>query len=145
MKKLSEFALAEWLLRIALSFTLLSAVADRLGIWPADWSVWGNWEAFVEYTALLNPWFPASMIPMVSVVVTGIEIILGVLLLTQVQTVWVARLTAALLAVFALSMSFTLSVKAPLDYSVWVAAAAAFLLSSIYSEKIKFDRVTNGK
>lgn len=36
-------------LRLAISFTILSAVADRFGFW-GDNSSWGNWGNFVIYT-----------------------------------------------------------------------------------------------
>ena len=42
-------------MRLAIAFGFLSAVADRLGLWPEEISAWGNWESFLEYTQLINP------------------------------------------------------------------------------------------
>jgi hypothetical protein len=42
-------------LRLALSFSFLSAVADRFGWWLAQITVWGNWENFVAYTQVIDP------------------------------------------------------------------------------------------
>jgi hypothetical protein len=44
---------------------------------------------------------------------------------------WWAFGAAAVLLSFALTMSCALGVKAPLDFSVWTAAAAAFLLGVV--------------
>lgn len=44
-------------LRLALSAGFLSAVADRFGIWSKEVSVWGNWDSFLNYTQVINPWF----------------------------------------------------------------------------------------
>ena len=43
-------------LRLAISVTMLSAVADRLGFWGKN-SVWGNWENFEKYTRKLTFFF----------------------------------------------------------------------------------------
>jgi hypothetical protein len=50
------------------------------------------------------------------------------LLLIGFQKRWVTLLSGILLLTFAFSMSFSLNVKAPFDYSVFAAAACAFLL-----------------
>lgn len=48
-------------LRFAISIGFLSAVADRFGLWSKEVSVWGNWNSFLEYTQLINPWIPDSV------------------------------------------------------------------------------------
>jgi hypothetical protein len=48
---------------------------------------------------------------------------------------WWTFAAAVLLLSFALTMSCALGVKAPLDYSIWTAAAAAFLLGMIALRK----------
>ena len=126
---LLEHKISEWFLRIALSAGFLSASADRFGLWPKNVSAWGNWESFVNYTKNLNPFAPDSLIPFLAYTATGLEIALGVLLLTNFQTKWVARASGALLLLFALSMTFSNSIKTPLDYSVFTGSAAAFALS----------------
>src|SRR5689334_17930898 len=50
--------IAVWLLRVALAFSFLSAVADRFGLWGQFGSgvAWGDFERFTAYTAQLL-WF----------------------------------------------------------------------------------------
>jgi thiosulfate dehydrogenase [quinone] large subunit len=135
--KLSEIKISEWFLRIALSAGFLSASADRFGMWPKEHSAWGNWQSFVAYTKSLNPLVPEILIPFLAYAATGLEIGLGVLLLTTFKTNWVAKASSGLLLLFALSMTFSNSIKAPLDYSVFTASAAAFVLSFIVSKENK--------
>ncbi len=129
--KLPEIKIAEWFLRISLSAGFLSATADRFGLWPKEVSVWGNWQSFVNYTKSLNPFAPDSLVPFLAYTATGLEIALGVLLLTNFKTKWVAKASSALLLLFALSMTISKSIKAPLDYSVFTGSAAAFALSQL--------------
>lgn len=136
--KVSELKIAEWFLRVALSAGFLSAVADRFGLWPKAISAWGNWHNFADYTKSLVPFaLSNSLTSFFAYVATGLEIVLGVLLLTNFKTNWVAKGSSALLLLFALSMTFSKSIKAPLDYSVFTAASAAFALSIIVNLKTK--------
>jgi thiosulfate dehydrogenase (quinone) large subunit len=128
--------ITEWFLRIAISAGMLSAIADRFGIWPKSVSVWGNWSAFLDYTQLINPWLPAKAIPLIGGLATGLELLLGLLLLVPFKTALVAKATGFLLLAFGLAMAFSLGPKAPLDYSVFCASAAAFALSLIKAEQI---------
>ncbi len=86
---------------------------------------------FVEYTAQLNPLLPDALVRGVAAGVTGLELILAGLLLAGVWPRRVAGVSAALLATFAVAMTLTLGPKAPLDYSVFSAAAAAALLAFV--------------
>jgi len=132
--KISENKIIEWFLRIALSAGFLSAVADRFGLWPQEVSAWGNWDSFIAYTQSLNPLFPVEMIPIMGFIATFLEIILAVLLLTKFKTSLLAKASGFLLLIFALSMTFSKSIKLPLDYSVFCAAAAAFALSELVKQ-----------
>lgn len=116
----------EWFLRISISAGFLSAVADRFGLWPASVSVWGNWEAFVAYTRSINPWFPEFLAPALAWMATILEIAFGLLLLTKFKTRLVALGSGYLILLFGISMALSTSIKAPLDYSVFSASAAAF-------------------
>lgn len=119
----------QFFLRLSLAITMLSAVADRFGIWGAH-VAWGNWENFEKYTAQLTFFLPALLSKMSAYTATFLEIILPVLLLLGFKLKWTAMATGVLLLLFALSMSIALGVKAPLDYSVWIGSAAAFLLAA---------------
>lgn len=122
-----EANLVEWFLRIALSIGLLSAVADRIGLWPKEMSAWGNWKAFTDYTGTLLNFLPASVIPALAAIATGLEIIFGVALSLPFKTRFFAQATGALLICFGLAMAVSLNIKAPLDYSVFIGAAACAL------------------
>lgn len=126
-------------LRLAISVGFLSAVADRFGLWNAKISVWGNWNSFLEYTALINPWIPSSMIPAAGVVATGLEVLFAVFLILGYRTELVARLSGFLMLLFALSMTFSTGIKGALDFSVFSASGAAFALSLIREKYLEID------
>jgi uncharacterized membrane protein YphA (DoxX/SURF4 family) len=136
---MTEIKITEWVLRISLSAGFLSANADRFGMWPKEVSAWGNWQSFVNYTKSLNPFAPDSLIPFLAYTATGLEIALGILLLTNFKTNLIAKASSILLLLFALSMTLSNGIKGPLDYSVFTAAAAAFALSIIVSKKTKIE------
>jgi len=126
-------------LRLAIAIAFLSAVADRFGYWPAEASAWGNWENFVSYTQLINPWIPASMISVAAITATVLEVVFGLFLLIGYKTEFFAKCSAILLLVFALSMTFSTGIKGAFDYSVFTAAAAAFALSLMKEKHWELD------
>jgi uncharacterized membrane protein YphA (DoxX/SURF4 family) len=118
-------------LRLALGISFLSAVADRFGLWGAYGNpnvAWGNYARFVDYTAKLNWFLPAAMIPALAIIATAAETLFGLLLVVGWKTRISALLSGVLLATFALTMTAVLGVKAPLDSSVFSAAGGALLL-----------------
>jgi hypothetical protein len=126
--------LAVWLLRVALAFSFLSAVADRFGLWGPFGVVgvsWGNFERFTAYTGQLLWFLPPYLVSAAAIVATAAEAIVAGGLLVGWKLHWWAFAAAALLLSFALAMTVALGVKAPTDYSVWTAAAAAFLLGVV--------------
>ncbi len=133
--KLSQIKIIEWFLRISLSAGFLSATADRFGFWSKEISVWGNWENFVAYTKVLNPLLPVSIIPVLAIIATGLEIVLGIFLLTNFKTELIAKLSGFLLLLFGISMLISVGIKPSLDYSVFTASAGAFALSVIIQNK----------
>ena len=135
-------------LRLALAASFLSAVADRLGMWPAEISAWGNWNSFVEYTAMINPWFPEAAIPAMALLATLAEVVFALFLLLGFKTELFARLSGFLLLLFALSMTFSTGIKGAFDYSVFTAAAGAFALSLLKDKYLELDcliRKTSGR
>jgi putative oxidoreductase len=124
--------IAPLILRLALGLTLLSAVADRFGIWgpPGAGTVsWGDWTYFVAYTAKVNSFLPSSLAPALAVIATAAEGLLGIALILGIFRRPVAIASAVLFALFAGAMTLSFGVKAPLDYSVFVDFAAAFILT----------------
>ena len=126
-------------LRFSIAIGFLSACAYRLGMWPKEYSAWGNWNNFLEYTQLLNPWVPDALIPTLGSIATGAEIIFAVLLIIGFKTELVAKLSGILLLIFALSMSFSIGIKSAFDYSVFTASAAAFALSLMKEKYLEVD------
>lgn len=126
--------LARILMRVALGITFLVACADRFG-WLGRYGSknvsWGDWKHFEQYVSFLNGFLPKTVIPALSLVETVIEVTLGLALLAGLFPRIVAWSSAALLLLFALTMTFAQGAVAPVSYSVWTAAAAAFLLGAI--------------
>jgi len=131
--------LVKLFLRLALSCGFLSAVADRFGLYPAEISVWGTWQNFVDYTGLINPWLPVFLISPAAVAATAAELVFGIALMIGFKTALFAKLSGILLLAFAFAMAFSLSAKAPFDYSVYAAAAAAFALATMSNEYLELD------
>ena len=124
--------LAMVMLRVALGLAFLSAVADRFGIWgpPGTPNVaWGTFASFLEFTGLLLGFFPPALVKVCGWIATVLEVVLGLLLLVGWQVRWVAMASAGLLFSFALFMTLSLGVEPAFSYSVWTAAAAAFVLA----------------
>ena len=128
----SVSAFSSVFLRFALGFSLLSAVADRFGLWGAFGKphvAWGNFARFVAYTGQLNWFLPKATIPALAILSTCAETVLAILLLLGWQTRIAALFSGVLLLSFALTMTGALGIKAPLDLSVFSAAGGAFLLA----------------
>lgn len=128
MKHVTRFAA-----RVALAAGFLSAVADRFGVWGppgAPQVAWGDWTHFVTQTATLNWFMPRAAAPVIAAVATLAEIGLAIALLVGFRPRETALASGCLLLLFAVAMTVALGPKAPLDYSVFAASAAAFLLAS---------------
>ena len=125
MKTKQDFAV--FLLRITLAAGFLSAVASRLNLWGTHSSGWKN---FVQYTAQTNSFFSPSAAPAIAAASTVAEISLGLLLLAGYQVSKTALCASVLTLIFAVAMSISYGPKEPLDYSVFVFSAGAFLLST---------------
>jgi uncharacterized membrane protein YphA (DoxX/SURF4 family) len=147
MTKTSDSVLATFssvFLRLALGISYLSAVADRFGLWGAYGQpnvAWGNYAQFVDYTAKLNWFLPAAMIPPLAIIATAAETILGLLLVLGWKTRITALLSGVLLIAFALSMTVALGVKAPLNASVFSAAGGSLLLATCANFPFSLDEL----
>lgn len=127
----SEIALERWALRytrVAVGAAFLSGIASRFGLWGRD-AGYGDFAHFVEYTAQVNAFMPASTIPVLAWAATAAELLLGIALIAGIRVRWAALGSAALLALFGLAMAVSFGLKSPLDYSVFSASAAAALLA----------------
>ncbi len=134
LDRIRSTTVAAIFLRLALAAGFLSAVADRFGLWgPAGTPgvSWGGFAPFLDYTGKLLWFLPASLVPAAGWASTVLEVALAVGLLVGVWLRAVALATGVLLSVFAVTMTVALGAEAPLSYSVWSAAAGAFLLASL--------------
>ena len=132
-------------LRFAIGIGFLSAVADRFGLWPAEISSWGNWENFLEYTAILNPFIPKMLIPTFGVIGTSAELLFGLCLIIGFKTELIAKLSGTLMLIFALAITFSTGIKGAFDYSVFAASAAAFALSIMNEKYLELDLLFSKK
>ena len=122
---------ASWFARVALAAAFLSAVADRFGLWggPGTEGVaWGNVANYEAYVGLLNWFAPAAAIPALGWAATVCEVVIAAGLLVGWRLRWFALAAGVLLTTFGVTMLSAFGPKPPLDYSVFSAAAAAFLL-----------------
>jgi putative oxidoreductase len=120
--------------RIALGAAFLSAVADRFGLW-GKYASWGNFANFTHYTAQVNSFMPAFIIPFLAWAATATELLLGIGLVVGIWPRRVAFGAATLLFLFGTAMAISFGIKSPLDYSVFSASAAALLLALHQSHK----------
>ena len=132
--------------RFALGASFLSAVADRFGLWGpygAKNVSWGNFAHFVEYTGAVTSLFPSSSTVSFAWAATVAETLLGILLIAGFKIRMVSVLSGLLLLSFAIGMVTGLGIKTPFDYSVFSAAAAAFLLAFWEPDRFTLDKLLN--
>jgi putative oxidoreductase len=121
-------ATASLILRLALGAGFLSAVLSRLGLWGVHSS---GWSAFLKYTTQVNSFVPAGLIPVIAITSTILESVFGLCLIVGFKVKYMALGAAALTLLFALAMAWSFGLKEPLDYSVFVCSASAFLLYTL--------------
>lgn len=129
--------------RLAVSTAFLSAVADRLGLWGvpgASHVSWGNWANFVAYSNTLNFFVPETLGNILAIGATLLEVVLAILLLIGYKLRFTAFVAGILLICFGVVMTLSLGIKSTFDYSVWVGAAACFLLRTADNFLISIDR-----
>jgi len=120
--------------RFALGAAFLSGIADRFGLYTGRNVGYGNFAGFLDYTAKVNSFMPASTIPFLAWAATAAELSLGILLILGVWPRRVALASALLLVLFGTAMAISFGIKSPMDYSVFSASSAAVLLA-LYSER----------
>jgi uncharacterized membrane protein YphA (DoxX/SURF4 family) len=99
----------------------------------------------VDYTAKLNWFLPATMVPALAIIATAFETLLGLLLVLGLKTRVAALLSGVLLTTFALTMTIALGVKAPLNLSVFSAAGGALLLGMCANFPFSLDELLRRK
>ncbi|NML38536.1 DoxX protein [Chitinophaga sp. G-6-1-13] len=132
--------IAALLLRLSLGTGFLSAVASRLGLWGSRSSGWQN---FLQYTAQVNSFAPARIIPVIAVIATILEATLGLLLLAGFKTQLAAGTAMVLTLFFGAAMAYSFGLKEPLDYSVFAFSAGAFMLATLSNYRWSIDQLLN--
>lgn len=135
--------LAEVFARVVLGAGFLSAVADRFGLWGAPGKpgvAWGDFQHFTHYTGMVNSFLPEQVIPAVAWAATIGETAFGLGLILGIYKRVMTLGSAVLLLLFALAMGISFGIKAPLDYSVFSASAAAVLLFAMQNGQAKKER-----
>ena len=124
--------------RFALAASYLSSVTSRFGFWGED-TGWGNYAAFLEYTAKVNPYLPLSLIPTVARIVDVAEISIALLLLLGFRIKETAFVSGVMLFLFAFGMNLGVGVISTLDHSVYTACIASFLLAALDDRTFSLD------
>ena len=125
-------------LLIALGFVV--NVADRLGfLGPpgAPGVSWGDFQHFIAYTAQVNAFAPAAIVPTLAVLATIAEATLGLTMLFGVRVRLASLGSALLLFVFATAM--VLSGLSQFQYSVYLMSVTAWVLSTIDASTLTVD------
>ncbi|MGU3376098.1 DoxX protein [Chryseobacterium sp. M5A1_1a] len=134
--------IAVFLLRISLAAGFLSATASRLNLWGTKSSGWKN---FVHYTAEVNSFLPSSFASTIATLSTISELSFGILLLIGYKMSKTALYASLLTLLFGVAMSISFGCKEPLDYSVFVFSAGAFLLSTFPCSQWSLDKLLHQK
>ncbi len=138
MNHMRTTALASIFMRVSLAAGFLSAVADRFGLWGAAGApnvAWGGFDAYLAYTGQLLSYLPHGAVVAAGWAATILEVVLAIGLLVGVRLREVAVASGVLLCLFALAMTLALGAEPALSYSVWAAAAGAFLLAAIQANR----------
>ena len=138
MNHMRTTALASIFMRVSLAAGFLSAVADRFGLWGAAGApnvAWGGFDAYLAYTGQLLSYLPHGVVVAAGWAATMLEVVLAIGLLVGVRLREVAFASSVLLCLFALAMTISLGAEPALSYSVWAAAAGAFLLAAIQANR----------
>ena len=114
--------------RLALGAAFLSAVAGRFGLWQGTLDL-KHFPDFLQYAGEVLSFMPKATVPYLAWAATISETSLGILLILGFWPQWVSLASAILLAMFGTAMTISFGLKSPMDYSVYSASAAAFLLA----------------
>ncbi|HEV7703703.1 MAG TPA: hypothetical protein VGO46_05385 [Gemmatimonadaceae bacterium] len=126
--------------RLLIGLAFFENVIDRLGfLGPpgAPGVSWGDFQHFIAYTAQVNAFAPAALIPLLAVVATIAEGTLGVTMLAGVR-VRLASVGSALLF-FTFATAMVLSGLSEMQYGVYLMAIAAWALATTDASALSVD------
>jgi putative oxidoreductase len=139
---------AQLLLRCALGITFLTPVLDRLGfLGPSGTGniEWGNWENFISYASTLMPYFNRSITNVMGGIATASEFLIAIFLMIGFKTKYAALGSCLITLTFILFMATSVGIQKPINFGVFTAAAASFLLSHITEYKWSIDDMIESK
>jgi hypothetical protein len=125
--------IAGWVAALLLAVEFAGAVADRFGAFgpPGHALVsWGDWSAFLDYTARLLPWAAHPLVVLAAVGATVAEVALAVWLASGRQRRRAGQAAAGLLTIYLVAMAFTVGFAAVATYGVPLLIGGALLVSA---------------
>jgi putative oxidoreductase len=128
--------------RLLIGLGFLDNVADRLGFLgpPGAAGVsWGDFQHFIAYTAQVNVFAPAAIVPALAVLATIGESAFGLTMLLGMRIPLAAAGSALLLFVFATAM--VLSGLSQFQYSVYLMSVTAWALATIGASALSVDNL----
>ncbi|MEO6910794.1 MAG: hypothetical protein ABI158_07705 [Edaphobacter sp.] len=126
--------------RLLIGAAFLQAVSDRLGLLGppgAPGIVWGDFAHFIHYTARVNSFMPATIIPSLAVLATIAEVFFGLALVLGIRISAAAIGSSILLFLFATAM--TASGLSQFAYGVYMMAAGALVLTTVDASWLSVD------
>lgn len=143
-----KFKIPQLLLRCALGITFLTPVFDRLGILgqPGTGNIeWGNWENFINYTTTLMPIFDRPVVNILGAIATISELLIGIFLIIGFKTKYAALGASLITLTFIVFMTLSVGIQKPINYGVFTASAAGFLLSFMPNYNWSLDNLFKGE
>ena len=132
------------LLRCALGITFLTPVSDRLGMLGPKGTgniEWGNWQNFIDYTSTLMPLFDRAVVNVMGGIATVTELIIGILLIIGYRTRNAAVGASLITLTFIVFMVLSIGIQKPINYGVFTATTAGFLLARVPHYEWSIDRL----
>jgi len=126
--------------RLLIGLAFFENVIDRLGfLGPpgAPGVSWGDFQHFIAYTAQVNAFAPAAIIPALAVVATMAEGTFGVTMLAGLRVRFASVGSALLLFTFATAM--VLSGLSEMQYGVYLMSIAAWALATTDASALSVD------
>jgi putative oxidoreductase len=148
MQQSTNYHLPAIYLRAALGISYVWLVADRLG-WlgaPGQPHIsWGDWAHFMVLSRDTMSFLPDALINPLAILASLGEGVFGLLLIFGLFTRWAAIGSGLLALAFAVSMTISRGIDAPIGYSVFTVSAASFLLATLPTYKWSIDALISKK
>jgi len=137
-----KFKVPQLFMRGALGITFLTPVLDRLGIlgpFGTGNIEWGNWENFINYTSTLMPYLDRPVTNIMGGIATVGEFLIAIFLIIGFKTKYAALGSCLITLTFILFMATSVGIQKPINFGVFTATTASFLLSRLSAYKWSID------